>query len=214
MCSGDSRGAAPPRTPMRKGSRSHQMESTSASHLQVPGSRISNALAHPLSDSTSTMIPRGGVISLILQIKQPCLSEPGVESMPLQLIALFVMAPCPLPSQGEGDKEKGPSEQTPPITSLPSTSGHPPAPRGRQCLGWRPQRSSRGHGLPSPCPRLCPPKPGESGPARKGQKQSSVTDTEASFPSLPVQPLSVPSEVQEDSATESTPEHHRKQLNS
>ena len=222
MCSGDSRGAAPPRTPTRKGSRCHQMETISASHLpeftrvleftsQVPGSRISNALAHPLSDSTCTMILRGGVISFTLQ---PCLSEPGLGSMPLQLIALFVMAPCPLPSQGEGDKEKGPWEQTPPITSPPLTPGHPPAPRGRRCLGWRPQRSSLGRGLPSPCPRLCPPKPGESGPERKGQKHSSVTYTEASLPSLPVQPLSVPSEVQEDSATESTPEHHRKQLNS
>ena len=86
MCSGDSRGAAPPRTPTRKESRCHQMETISASHLpeftrvleftsQVPGSRISNALAHPLSDSTCTMILRGGVISFTLQ---PCLSEPGL----------------------------------------------------------------------------------------------------------------------------------------
>lgn len=145
----------------------------------MPGSGISNALAYALSDSTSTMILRSGVISFTLQL---CLSEPGLESMPLQLIALFIIAPCPLPSQGEGDKEKGPWEQTPPITSEPLTPGHPPAPRGRRCLGWRPRRSSLGRGLPSPCPRLCPPKPGESGPARKGQKHSLVTHTEPLSP--------------------------------
>lgn len=138
MCSGDSRGAAPPRTPMRKGSRSHQMETTSASHLQVPGSRISNALAHPLSDSTSTMIPSGGVISLILQIKQPCLSEPGVESMPLQLIALFVMAPCPPQARGRVTRRKAPrSRHLPSPPCPPPLATHPLPGEGNVWVGDR-----------------------------------------------------------------------------
>ena len=135
MCSGDSRVAAPPRTPTRKGSRRPQMEPISTSHFQVPGSRISYALAHPLPDSTSTMILRGGVISFTLQ---PCLSEPELESMPLQLIALFVMAPCPLPSQGEVIRRKVPGSRllpSPPCPSPPAT--HPLPGEGDVWVGDR-----------------------------------------------------------------------------
>ena len=64
-----------------------------------------------------------------------------------------------------------------------------PSPQGRQCPGWRQQQSWLAHGLPSPCPHLCPPKPGGSGPAR----ESAVTSQQQTSRSLSLLWLQLPS---------------------